>query len=68
MEKDNFLVKLNKLLEVAKSKHNALDVTEINDFFIGDNLGPDQMEQISWKKSILMWFPLLMTTFWQRTP
>ena len=46
MEKDNFLVKLNKLLEVAKSKHNALDVTEINDFFIGDNLGPDQMEQI----------------------
>ena len=46
MEKDNFLVKLNKLLEVAKSKHNALDVTEINDFFIGDNLGPDQMDQI----------------------
>ena len=46
MEKDNFLVKLNKLLEVAKSKHNALDVTEINDFFIGDNLGPDQIEQI----------------------
>ena len=46
MEKDNFLVKLNKLLEVAKSKHNALDVTEINDFFIGDNLGPEQMEQI----------------------
>ena len=46
MDKDNFLVKLNKLLEVAKSKHNALDVTEINDFFIGDNLGPDQMEQI----------------------
>ena len=46
MEKDNFLVKLNKLLEVAKSKHNALYVTEINDFFIGDNLGPEQMEQI----------------------
>ena len=46
MEKDNFLVKLNKLLEVAKSKHNALDVTEINDFFVGDNLGPEQMEQI----------------------
>jgi RNA polymerase primary sigma factor len=46
VEKDNFLVKLNKLLEVAKSKHNALDVTEINDFFIGDNLGPEQMEQI----------------------
>mgnify|MGYP002792656639 CR=1 FL=1 len=46
MEKDNFLSKLNKLVEVAKTKHNALDVTEINDFFAGDNLGPEQMEQI----------------------
>ena len=46
MEKDNFLRKLNKLVEVAKTKHNALDVTEINDFFAGDNLGPEQMEQI----------------------
>ncbi len=46
MEKDNFLSKLNKLVEVAKSKHNALDVAEINDFFMGDNLGPEQMEQI----------------------
>ncbi len=46
MEKDNFLEKLKKLVEVAKSKHNALDVGEINDFFAGDNLGPEQMEQI----------------------
>lgn len=46
MEKDNFLDKLKKLVEVAKTKHNALDVTEINDFFVGDNLGPEQMEQI----------------------
>lgn len=46
MEKDNFLEKLKKLVEVAKSKHNALDVGEINDFFIGDNLSPEQMEQI----------------------
>ena len=34
MEKDNFLEKLKKLVEVAKTKHNALDVTEINDFFV----------------------------------
>ena len=33
-------------MEVAKTKHNALDVTEINDFFIGDNLVPEQMEHI----------------------
>lgn len=46
MEKDNFLEKLKKLVEVAKSKHNALDVTEINDFFVGDNLSTEQMEQI----------------------
>lgn len=46
MEKDNFLDKLKKLVEVAKTKHNALDVAEINDFFVGDNLGPEQMEQI----------------------
>jgi len=45
-DKDNFLDKLKKLVEVAKTKHNALDVAEINDFFIGDNLTPDQMEQI----------------------
>jgi RNA polymerase primary sigma factor len=46
VEKDNFLEKLKKLVEVAKTKHNALDVAEINDFFRGDNLTPDQMEQI----------------------
>ena len=46
VEKDNFLEKLIKLVEVAKTKHNILDVAEINDFFIGDNLMPDQMEQI----------------------
>ena len=46
MEKDNFLDKLKKLVEVAKTKHNALDITEINDFFKGDNLAPEQMEQI----------------------
>ena len=46
MEKDNFLDKLKRLVEVAKTKHNALDITEINDFFKGENLGPEQMEQI----------------------
>lgn len=46
MEKDNFLEKLKKLVEVAKTKHNALDVGEINDFFAGDNLSQEQMEQI----------------------
>ncbi len=46
MEKNIFLEKLGKLVEVAKGKHNALDVTEINNFFIGDELSTEQMEQI----------------------
>ncbi len=46
MEKNIFLEKLGKLVEVAKGKHNALDVTEINNFFIGDDLSTEQMEQI----------------------
>ena len=46
MEKDDFLKKLEKLVEHAKTKHNTLDAGEINDFFTGDNLSPEQMEQI----------------------
>ena len=29
-----------------QSKHNTLDAGEINDFFTGDNLSPEQMDQI----------------------
>lgn len=46
VEKEQFLAKLKKLVELGKSKQNALDVTEINDFFAGDNLGPEQMDEI----------------------
>ena len=46
MEKDNFLEKLGKLVEFAKTRHNALDATEINDFFAGDSLSPEQIDQI----------------------
>lgn len=46
MEKDNFLEKLGKLVELAKTKHNALDVTEINNFFMGSELTAEQMDQI----------------------
>jgi len=41
-----FVEKLKKLVELGKSKQNALDASEINDFFIGDNLNPEQMDQI----------------------
>ncbi len=46
MGKDNFLDKLQKLVELAKGKNNSVDVNEINDFFIGENLSTDQMEKI----------------------
>ena len=38
--------KLEKLVAHAKSKHNTVDAGEINDFFVGDNLTPEQMDQI----------------------
>ncbi len=46
MEKDNFLEKLGKLVELGKTKNNALDVTEINNFFKGNELTTEQMDQI----------------------
>ena len=46
MEKDDFLKKLEKLVAHAKSKHNTVYAGEINDFFVGDNLTPEQMDQI----------------------
>ena len=46
MEKDNFLEKLDKLVALAKTKHQTLDVAEVSDFFASDNLTPEQMENI----------------------
>lgn len=46
MDSNNFLAKLEKLVAMGKSKHNALDVTEINDIFVGDNILAEQMEHI----------------------
>lgn len=46
VDKVVFLEKLRKLVELGKSKQNALDIAEINDFFVGDNLQPEQMDEI----------------------
>ena len=35
VEKDNFMEKLKKLVELGKSKNNTLDINDINDFFTG---------------------------------
>ena len=60
MEKNDFLKKLEKLVELAKTKHNTLDAGEINDFFAGDSLSPEQMDHIySYLENpqYLTWFP-----------
>lgn len=46
MEKEVLLEKLSKLVQLAKTKQDALDVTEINNFFVGDDLSAEQMEFI----------------------
>ncbi len=46
MEKEIFIEKLNKLVELAKGKNNILDTTEIKEYYAGDNLTSDQLEQI----------------------
>ena len=58
MEKEQFLVKLRKLVELGRSKQNALDVAEINDFFTGDNLVRSRWMKFTviWNTAILMWF------------
>ncbi len=45
MEKDDFLDKLKRLVEVAKTKHNAL-TSRRSMTFLRENLSPEQMEQI----------------------
>lgn len=60
MEKEQFLVKLRKLVELGRSKQNALDVAEINDF------SPETIWvrsrwmkfTVIWNTAILMWFPI----------
>ena len=39
--------KLSKLLELAKSKKNVLDETEVLDAFAGDELTPEKLDRIS---------------------
>ena len=41
-----FEEKLEKLLELAKKKKNVLEQKEIIDFFHGEILNPDQLDQI----------------------
>jgi len=46
LSSEEFTSSLDQLVGQAKSKDAKLDVDEINDFFAGDNLTPDDIEQI----------------------
>ena len=46
MEKDKFLASLQKLVELGKSKKNALDMNDINDFLGPADLTLEQMEHL----------------------
>lgn len=46
MEKAVLTERLKKLVELANSKNRTLDFTEINDFFVGSSLTPDDMDFI----------------------
>ena len=46
MEKAVLTERLNKLVELANSKNRTLDFTEINDFFVGSSVTPDDMDFI----------------------
>lgn len=46
MEKAVLTERLKKLVELANSKSRTLDFTEINDFFAGDVLTPDELDSI----------------------
>ncbi len=46
MEKENFEQQLDKLVVLGKSRNNTLDINDINDFFKGAKLDPEQLEAI----------------------
>ena len=45
-ERDGFIEKLKKLVELGNSKKGILEVEEINDFFKNENLSLEQLEFI----------------------
>mgnify|MGYP000682999248 CR=1 FL=1 len=45
-KKDTFEEKLTQLLELAKTKKNVLDNKEILNYFHGEILSPEQLDQI----------------------
>ncbi len=46
VEKENFVAMLNNLVELGKGKNNTLNINDINDFFKGIELSPEQLENV----------------------
>ncbi len=46
MEKEILTERLDKLAKIGESKNRTLDLNDINDFFVGETLTPDEWEYV----------------------
>ena len=46
MEKETLKESLGKLVEIGVSKNRTLDLNDINDFFVGVSLTPEEWEYV----------------------
>ena len=46
VEKEKFVEKLQKLVEVGKSKKSSMDINEIQDYFASEELSKEQMDHV----------------------
>ena len=46
MEKEKFVEKLQKLVELGKSKKSSMDINEVQDFFVNEELSKDQLDHV----------------------
>ena len=46
MEKEVLKERLTKLVEIGLSKNKTLDFNDVKDFFAGETLTPEEMEEV----------------------
>jgi len=46
VEKEKFVEKLQKLVEVGKTKKSSMDINEVQDFFVNEELSKEQLDHV----------------------
>ncbi|MBQ4563567.1 MAG: RNA polymerase subunit sigma-70, partial [Lachnospiraceae bacterium] len=46
MEKEKFVEKLQKLVEVGKSKKSSMDINEVQEFFANEEMSKEQLDHV----------------------